>query len=294
MRIYKKTVGEHVFDNFNRIFMIFMMIITLYPFMYVVFASFSVPQEFLAHTGVLLKPLGFSTSSYTSVIRNPNILTGYANTLFVVFVGTACNVFITSLGAYVLSRKNLMWSGALMFLCVLTMYISGGLIPGYLVVQGLNLINSRWALVLPGLISTYNLIVMRTAFLGIPESLEESARIEGAGDYTILFKIIIPLSIPTMAVIALFYGVSHWNSWFNAMIYLPDKTKHPLQLVLRDILINAQTSEMTVDDAFSDRYAASQTVKYATIVVATVPILFLYPFLQKYFVKGVMVGAIKG
>ena len=294
MRIYKKTIGEHVFDNFNRIFMIFMMIITLYPFMYVVFASFSVPQEFLAHSGVLLRPLGFSTSSYTSVIRNPNILTGYANTLFVVFVGTACNVFITSLGAYVLSRKNLMWKGVLMFLCVLTMYISGGLIPGYLVVQGLHLINSRWALVLPGLISTYNLIVMRTAFLGIPESLEESARIEGAGDYTILFKIIIPLSIPTMAVIALFYGVSHWNSWFNAMIYLPDKTKHPLQLVLRDILINAQTSEMTVDDAFSDRYAASQTVKYATIVVATVPILFLYPFLQKYFVKGVMVGAIKG
>ena len=294
MRIYKKTIGEHVFDNFNRIFMIFMMIITLYPFMYVVFASFSVPQEFLAHSGVLLRPLGFSTSSYTSVIRNPNILTGYANTLFVVFVGTACNVFITSLGAYVLSRKNLMWKGVLMFLCVLTMYISGGLIPGYLVVQGLHLINSRWALVLPGLISTYNLIVMRTAFLGIPECLEESARIEGAGDYTILFKIIIPLSIPTMAVIALFYGVSHWNSWFNAMIYLPDKTKHPLQLVLRDILINAQTSEMTVDDAFSDRYAASQTVKYATIVVATVPILFLYPFLQKYFVKGVMVGAIKG
>ncbi len=294
MRIYKKTIGEHVFDNFNRIFMIFMMIITLYPFMYVVFASFSVPQEFLAHSGVLLRPLGFSTSSYTSVIRNPNILTGYANTLFVVFVGTACNVFITSLGAYVLSRKNLMWKGVLMFLCVLTMYISGGLIPGYLVVQGLHLINSRWALVLPGLISTYNLIVMRTAFLGNPESLEESARIEGAGDYTILFKIIIPLSIPTMAVIALFYGVSHWNSWFNAMIYLPDKTKHPLQLVLRDILINAQTSEMTVDDAFSDRYAASQTVKYATIVVATVPILFLYPFLQKYFVKGVMVGAIKG
>jgi putative aldouronate transport system permease protein len=273
--------------------MIFMILITLYPFLFVVFASFSEPYKFLAHYGVLLKPAGFSLQSYEAVVHNPNIISGYANTIFVVFVGTICDLLMTSLGAYVLSRKNLFWKGPLMFLCVFTMYIGGGLIPNYLLMQDLNLINSRWVLIVPGLISTYNMIVMRTAFLNIPASLEESARIDGAGDFTILFRIIIPLSIPAMAVIALFYGVGHWNSWFNAMIYLPDKTKHPLQLVLRDILINAQTSEMTTDDAFADRYAVSQTVKYATIVVATVPILLLYPYLQKYFVKGVMVGALK-
>ena len=294
MNIYKKTIGEKIFDFTNVIFMIFMMVITLYPFLYVVFASFSEPNLFLAHSGVLLAPKGFSLSSYRAVINNPNIISGYGNTIFVVFIGTVCNVMMTALGAYVLSRKNLFWRGPLTALCVLTMYVSGGLIPNYLIVQGLNLINSRWAMILPGLVSTYNMIVMRTAFHGIPDSLEESARIDGAKEHIILLRIIIPLALPTMAVIALFYGVSHWNSWFNAMIYIPDKTKHPLQLVLREILINAQTSDMTFDDAFAKRFAASQVVKYATIVVATVPILCLYPFLQKYFVKGIMVGAVKG
>lgn len=292
--IYKRSIGEFIFDAINILFMIFMMIITLYPFLFVLFASLSQPQQFLAHYGVLLKPIGFSLASYKAVVNNPNIISGYANTIFVVFVGTLCNVLATALGAYVLSRKDLFWRGPLMFMCVFTMYIGGGLIPNYLLVQGLHLINSRWALIIPGLISTYNMIVMRTAFLGIPDSLEESARIDGAGDFTILFKIIIPLSLPTMAVIALFYGVGHWNSWFNAMIYLQDSKKHPLQLVLREILINAQTSDMTTGDAFGERYAVSQTVKYATIMVATLPILLLYPYLQKYFVKGVMVGAIKG
>lgn len=290
----KKSIGEHIFDNFNRIFMVFLMIITLYPFLYVVFASFSEPKLYLAHSGVLFKPQGFSLASYEAVIRNPNIISGYANTLFVVAVGTVLNVLFTALGAYVLSRDNLLWKGPMMFFCVLTMHIGGGLIPNYLLVQKLGLINSRWSLILPGLVSTYNLIVMRTAFNGVPRSLEESARIDGANDLTILFRVIIPLVIPTMAVMALFYGVGHWNSWFNAMIYLPDKTKHPLQLILREILIQSQTSEMTVEDAFADRYAAAQTTKYATIVVATVPILILYPYLQKYFVDGVMVGAIKG
>lgn len=294
MVVVKKSLGEYIFDFFNSVFMIFMIIITLYPFLFVVFASFSEPNKFLAHTGMLLKPLGFSLKSYNSVINNPNIISGYMNTLFIVTVGTSCNMFMTCLGAYVLSRKGLFWKGPLMFVCVLTMYIGGGLIPNYLLVQSLHLIGSRWALIIPGLISTYNMIVLRTAFDGLPDSLEESARIDGAGDFTILFKIIIPLSIPSMAVIGLFYGVGHWNAWFNAMIYLPDKSKHPLQLILRNILINSQTNEMTADDAFSDRYAVSQTVKYATIIVATVPILLLYPYLQKYFVKGVMIGAIKG
>jgi putative aldouronate transport system permease protein len=251
-------------------------------------------MQFLAHRGVLVLPIGFSLSSYAAVIRNPNIASGYMNTIFVVGVGTVCNVIFTALGAYVLSRKNLFLRPVLTLICVVTMYISGGLIPNYLVVRGLHLINNRMALILPGLVSTYNMIVMRTAFAGIPESLEESARIDGAGEFRILFRVVIPLALPTMAVIALFYGVSHWNSWFSAMIYLIDKSKQPLQLVLRNILIDAQTRELTMDDAYGDRYAVAQTVKYATIMVATVPILLFYPFLQKYFVKGVMVGAIKG
>jgi putative aldouronate transport system permease protein len=291
---FKKTFGEHVFDSLNVLFMIFMIVITLYPFVFVLMASLSEPIEFLAHRGVLLSPVGFSLSSYAAVIRNPNIASGYVNTVFVVGIGTICNVIFTALGAYVLSRKNLFWRPVLTLICIVTMYINGGLIPNYLVVRGLHLINNRWSLILPGLVSTYNMIVMRTAFAGIPESLEESARIDGAGEFRILFQVVVPLALPTMAVIALFYGVSHWNSWFNAMIYLIDKSKQPLQLVLRNILINAQTSELTMDDAYGDRYAVAQTVKYATIMVATVPILLLYPFLQKYFVKGVMVGAIKG
>jgi putative aldouronate transport system permease protein len=291
---YRKTAGELVFDACNAGFMIFMIVITLYPFIFVVMASLSEPLRFLAHRGVLLWPVGFSLSSYLAVIRNPNITSGYLNTIFIVCVGTVSNVAVTALGAYVLSRKNLLWRPVLTLICVVTMYVGGGLIPNYLVVRGLRLLNNRMAVILPGLVSTYNMIIMRTAFAGIPESLEESARMDGAGEFRILFRVIVPLALPTMAVIALFYGVSHWNSWFSAMIYLVDKSKQPLQLVLRNILINAQTSEMTMDEAYGDRYAVSQTVKYATIMVATVPILLFYPFLQKYFVKGVMVGAVKG
>lgn len=291
---YKKSLGEWAFDILNVIFMLFMIIITLYPFLFVVFASFSVPIQYLAHSGVLLRPLGFTFDAYVSVINNPNIITGYMNTLFIVFVGTASSLLVTAMGAYVLSRKNLYWRRPLTLILIFTMYVSGGLIPNFLVVQGLGLIGSRWAVILPGLISTWNLIILRTSFEGIPESLEESARMDGAGDVTILFKILMPLTIPTMAVIALFYGVSYWNEWFRAMIYLPDRTMHPLQLILRDILIQSQTAEMTGDEAFADRFAAAQTIRYATIIVATLPILMLYPLLQKYFVKGVMVGAVKG
>ncbi len=294
MRVYKRSISGIIFDTLNTLFMVFMMAITLYPFLYVVFASFSVPERFIAFSGVLVRPLGFSTASYVSVFKNPHIITGYMNTLIIVAGGTACNMVATAIAAYVLAGKNMRWRSTLTFICIFTMYIGGGLIPNYLLVQSLGLINSRWALILPGLVSTYNMIVLRTAFQGIPESLEESARIDGAGEFVILTKIILPLTVPTLAVITLFYAVGHWNSWFSAMIYLQDKTKHPLQVILREILINSQTNEMTVDDAYTARYAASQTIKFATIIVATVPILLLYPFLQKYFIKGVMVGAIKG
>jgi len=201
---------------------------------------------------------------------------------------------MTSLGAYGLSRKNLYWGKSMMLFIIFTMFFSGGLIPSFLLVKGIGLYNSRFALIFPSAISTMNLIIMRTNFQAIPESLEESARIDGANDLQIMMRVIIPLSGSVMAVMTLFYGVAHWNSWFNAMIYLRDRTSYPLQLVLREILISNQTQNMTQDVGDLDKLSVSETIKYATIMVATVPILLVYPFLQKYFVKGVMIGAVKG
>ena len=182
----------------------------------------------------------------------------------------------------------------IMIIITLTMFVDGGLIPNYLLIRSLGLYDSIWALMIPGAISTYNMIIMRTMFMSIPASLEESARIDGAGDWVILFKLILPLSIPTMAVIGLFYAVGHWNSWFSANIYLRSKSKFPLQLVLRDIIIQNEVDEMTMGSSFGNSYAMSFTIKYATVIVATVPILLIYPWIQKYFVKGIMIGSIKG
>ncbi len=292
--VYKKTVGDRVFELLNGLLMVFLMVITLYPFLYVLFASFSDPNEFLAHGGMLLYPLNPTLESYKAVLNNPNIFIGYGNTIFIVVVGTAINMLMTCVGAYFLSRTGPMLKKPIMIMVIITMYVDGGLIPNYLLVRDLGMYDTLWALIIPGAISTYNMIVMRTAFQGIPVSLEESARIDGAGEFTILFKLILPLSVPTLAVIGLFYAVDYWNSWFNANIYLRDKNKFPLQLVLRDIIIQNDTEEMTLGAGFGNSYAMSFTIKYATVIVATVPILVLYPWIQRYFVKGVMIGSLKG
>jgi len=294
MMVYKKTVGDHVFETINTLLMIFLMIITLYPFLYVLFASLSDPNEFIAHSGTLLYPLSPNLDSYKAVLNNPNIFIGYKNTIFIVVVGTVINLLMTCIGAYFLSRTGPMLKKPVMILIVITMFVDGGLIPNYLLVKNLGMYDTLWAVIIPGAISTYNMIVMRTAFQSIPASLEESARIDGAGDWTILFKLILPLSIPTIAVIGLFYAVGHWNSWFSANIYLRDKSKFPLQLILRDIIIKSEVDDMTLGAAFGNSYAMSFTIKYATVIVATVPILILYPWIQKYFVKGVMIGSLKG
>lgn len=290
---YKKNWSEALFDWSNVSVLTLLSIATMYPFIYVLFASFSEPTEFIQHRGVLLWPEGWTWESYRLVFANPNIMSGYANTLFYVIVGTTLNLLFTALGAYGLSRKNVMWKNAIMFMIVLTMFFEGGLIPKYILMLNLDLIDSRWALVIPSLISTWNLIVMRTAFQGVPVSLEESARIDGANDFTILFRVIIPLSLPVMAVMVLFYGVTHWNKWFEALIYLRNRELFPLQLILREILIQNSTDSMMTAVSGGDRMPVGETIKYATIIVATVPILLLYPFLQKYFVKGVMIGALK-
>lgn len=290
----KKSTSEKIFDLANILMMILLMIVTLYPLLYVAFASISTPSRLMQHQGILLKPLGFELGSYKLVFRNPMIIKGYLNTIFIVFVGTGVNIVMTALGAYVLSRKNVYWQKLFIFIIVFTMFFRGGMIPTYLLVKNLKLTDTLWALIVPNAISTYNMIIMRTSFLSIPESLEESARIDGAKDFTILFKIVIPLSLPVIAVMILFYGVGHWNSWFSAMIYLRKRELYPLQLILREILISSDTSQMITGVGTIDREPVTQTVKYATIMVATIPILCIYPFLQRYFVKGVMIGSLKG
>lgn len=291
----RKSHGENAFNLINTLTMLIMIIITLYPFIYVIFSSLSDSYMLTSHTGALLWPKGFTFGAYEMVFKNPNIIGGYANTLFIVIAGTAVNLFMTSLGAYVLSRKGVPWTRPVMLLITFTMFFSGGLIPMYLLVNNwLHLGNTLLAVIVPSMISTWNLIILRTSFSGIPDGLIESARIDGAQDFTILFRIVIPLSLPVMAVMVLFYGVGHWNSWFNAMIYLRDRELFPLQLILREILIQNSTAYMSGDAMAGDMEAVGESIKYATIIVATLPILVVYPFLQKYFVKGVMIGSVKG
>lgn len=288
----KKSRGERIFNVFNICFMILFMIVCIYPFWYVICASFSRSTLLMGDQSAIMLPLGWSTSAYEHVFNTPTIWRGYGNTIIYVGVGTAINIFMTLLAAYFLSRKNLPGKTFVTVMIMFTMYFSGGMVPAYLNIQELGLYDTRWALLIPGALSTYNLIIMRTSMSGVDDSLTESAMLDGAGHMTILWKILVPLTKATIAVLVLYYGVGHWNAWFNSMIYLEDKTKQPLQLVLRQILILSDMSDAGIGG--DDMEMLSETIKYATIIVSTVPILALYPFLQKYFTKGVMVGAVKG
>jgi putative aldouronate transport system permease protein len=292
----KISPSERIFNIFNIILMLVMMIIMFYPMWHVLCASFSNAKMLSSHTGVLLIPEGFSTTAYKLMMKNPMIIKGYANTFFILFFGLVVNMFMTCLAAYVLSRRNLMFKKPLTIIIVFTMYFSGGLIPTYLNIMGLGLEDSLWAVILPGAISTYNMIVLRTGFASVPQSLEEAAKIDGASNLRILWQIILPLSKATMAVICLYYAVGHWNSWFNAMLYLTDREKFPIQLILREIIVNDDTSSMITESAVGagDSSFVKDTVKHAVTIVSVVPILCVYPFLQRYFAKGVMIGAVKG
>ena len=293
MKLHKR---RSVFPLFNGLLLALVGLLCLYPLLYIVFASLSEPDRIMKHTGLLLGPLGFTFEGYELAFRNPNILTGYMNTIFYVVVGTALSLIVTAAGAFVTSRKDALLARPIMLGVVFTMYFSGGLIPLFLLVNNLGLYNTRTAIILVGLVNTWNLIVMRTSFLGIPDSLEESAKIDGASPMTIFTRIYLPLSKPMLATMTLFYGVGNWNSWFNHMIYLQDRDKFPLQLIMREILIandmSSMTNMSTVGTYTNDMYQV--LVKYAVVVIATLPILCIYPFLQRYFIKGGMVGAIKG
>lgn len=291
----KKTVPEIIFDIFNYIALSAIVIISLYPIWHAFVASFSSNAEMMRHQGVLLWPIGkISIEAYKVVFENPAVLRGYFNTMFVLVVGCTVNIVMTSIAAYILSRKDFMLVKPMMIMIVITMYFSGGLIPFYFTVKDMGMDGTLWALIIPSAINTFYLIILKTAFLGIPDSLEEAAKVDGARHIAILFKVVIPLSMPTIAVLILYYGVGHWNSWFHAMIFLrSEREKYPLQLVLREILLQntmADSTRINSDNAPD----IGETVKYTLIIVSTVPILMVYPFLQKYFVKGVLVGAVKG
>lgn len=290
----KSSLGEKVFRICNVLLLLLMMVTMIYPIWHVICASFSDANFLNSHTGILLFPKKLSLNAYKMMIKNPMIISGYANTLFIVTVGTTLNLIMTSLGAYFLSRKNVRYQKIVMVMIVITMYFSGGMIPFYFTVTGLGLQNSLWAIILPTMISTYNLIIMRSSFISIPTELEEAAQIDGAGHLRILVSVILPCSKSILAVMFLYYAVANWNAWFNAMLFLDDRTKYPLQLVLREILIQNDTTSMTQGVGGMDVNAVGETIKYAVIVVATLPILCVYPFIQKYFVSGTMIGAVKG
>ncbi len=284
-----------VFDIVNGTILVILAIILFYPMYYVLLASVSIPAQIAKYRGVMLLPQGFTLEAYNLVLKNRNILTGYVNTIIVVVAGTFVNMVFTSMLAYVLSRKNLMLKGLLVGMIMFTMYFQGGLIPTFLLIRDLGMLNTRLSLILPVAINTMNLIILRTSFQGVPDGLVESAKIDGAGDLTILTKIILPVSKASLAVITLYYAVYHWNSWFRASIYITRARELlPLQVILREILIANNTTVMSYEANAGDIASLDIILKYATIVVATVPILCLYPFLQRYFVKGVLVGSLKG
>jgi len=291
-----RTRGEKIFAIFNYFFMAFIAIITLYPMWHILMASFSDPAEVLMHRGAYLWIRGTpQIRGYILVFQNPNIMTGYFNTLIYVGVGTALSMFSTILGAYVLSRKGVYWNRFVMKMIIFTMFFQGGLMPFYIQVMNMGLLNSRWSIILPTMVSAMNLIILRTAFASAPDSLIESAKLDGCSEWKIVWSIVLPISKAAVAVIALFYAVTNWNAWFNASIFLTDRALWPIQLVLREILIQGDTTAMAdigaVGQAGVERYR--MLVRYTTIIVATVPILLVYPFIQKYFVKGVMIGSLK-
>lgn len=242
----------------------------------------------------MLKPMGFNLEAYKAVFTNKMIVVGYKNTLIILLFGVCLNLVMTGVAAYCLSRKNLYLGKLIMKLITISMFVSGGLIPMYLLVtRTLGLGNSLMSLIFPTAINTYNFIIMRTSFSQIPEALIESARLDGANHFQVLVKIVVPTSLAIISVMVLYYAVAHWNAWFNASIYLKDRSLFPLQLVLREILIQNNTSAMA-DAMAADQHAIGESIKYAIIMVATIPILCVYPYLQKYFTKGVMIGAVKG
>ncbi|ANY72721.1 ABC transporter permease [Paenibacillus ihbetae] len=290
----KPTRSERIFDAANIVFLIFLSLMFVIPFLAVLSTSFISAEESMRRGAFVLIPERLDFTAYDVLLnRGKIILNAYQVTLFRVIVGTFLNLLFTSMLAYGLARRSLPGRNGLVLFIFLTMIFQGGLIPNYMLMDTLGLKDSLWVLIFPSLVSAWNLFILRNFFMGLPEELEESAVIDGATPLLILFKIVIPLSMPAMATIGLFYAVHHWNDWFGASIYINDINKMPIQVIMRNILLTGITqNEAQLEYVRNPPPAA--TLKSAVIIISTLPILFVYPFLQKYFVKGVMVGSIKG
>jgi len=286
------TIGDRIFDTIIIIILCIAGMVILYPLLLVVSGSFSSPFALMSGQ-VVLFPVEPTLKLYKIVFSHPEIMRAYANTILYTGLGTLISVSLTSFAAYPLSRRDFYGRGFFTTVLMITMFFNGGMIPSFLLVKNLGLLNTIWAIVLPGAVSVYNTIVMRTFYQSnVPLELQEAAELDGANDIQFFFKIVIPISKAILAVMVLFYGVSHWNSWYHAFIYMSSRSKYPLQLILREIIIQGSTN---IGGATTgDTEMIGEGIKYATMVVATVPIMCLYPFLQKYFVQGVMIGSLKG
>lgn len=295
--VEKRSVSRIIFNIFNYGFMIAFGIICILPIWHVVMASISEPRLLMSSSGLLFKPLGEMTlDGYKMVIENKTILMGYLNTIIYVASTAVIGAFLTAIAGYLTSRKNFKLAKPLTAFIMFTMIFSGGLIPSYMVIRGLGMINTRWAIILPSLINAYYIIIMKSAFEQLPESYEESAKLDGAGPVTVLFRILLPLVKPTMVVVIMFTVIMQWNSWYPASIYLPRAREcWPLQLIMRSLLIQNDTSKIitTSSDANQIVNMTGNLVKYCVTVVGTAPILVAYPFAQKYFVTGITLGGVK-
>lgn len=300
--VIKETRGDKIFLGFVYFFLLLALLIVLYPLIYIVSASISNPH--MVNSGEMwLLPKGITLEGYKTLLGNNSIWRGYANTIYYTVLGTSINLLVTLPCAYALSRDDFYGRRAFTNFMIVTMFLSGGLIPSYLLIRSLGMLNTVWALVIPGAVSVYNVVVTRTFFQStIPREMEEAAIVDGCSDFRLFMQIVLPLSTPIIAVMALFYGVGHWNSFFSALIYLSDKSMYPLQMVLREILILQDMSSNTVGSNVTAEVAnmlyskqqLAAVIKYGVMIVSSLPVIIIYPFLQKYFVKGMMVGSIKG
>ncbi len=296
MNFVIKTPSRRVFEVINAILLLAFGIICLLPVWHVICSSFSDPTLLSKHTGVVLWPLGNADHpttyyGYKMVFGNNSLLMGYANTIFYCAVGAAISTVLCTMGGFVLSRKGMLLKKYIMIMLTITMFFNGGLIPTYLVIKMLGMLDTRWVMVIPGAVGVMTLVIIRTAIQGLPDSLEESARLDGAGNLTILFKIVIPLVKATVAVIALQYVLFKWNSYYDALIYLRSRELYPLQMILREILTEQDQTSIDYD---AELAMYQDLIEYCTIVVAILPIFCFYPFILKYFTKGMMVGSLKG
>lgn len=290
------STGDRVFTIVNYSLLMLVLIIELYPLVYVVAASFSDPQAVVSGK-VFLFPVNPTLKGYAAVFKNKKILTGFSNSIFYLIVGTVLNLVMTMLCAYPLSRKEFRARGFLSMFFVFTMYFSGGMVPAYILVNKLGMINTRWSMIIPMAMSTYNMIICRIYIVNsIPDELYEASQMDGCTPFRYMLSVVVPLSKPILAVLTLYYGVVRWNDYFNAMLYLYKDNLQPLTIVMKEILIMSQVDMTQVTDAsaVSKLQGMSELLKYSTIVVASLPVMLLYPLIQKHLVKGVMIGAVKG